>query len=127
MRCQNEECGDNTIVGEIGDDGKVSRRCHKCGAKWMPYAAAPAPVIAIEEQPAKPKGKPATVTVTSRNPSAAPKFNVLQAAKTRLRELDREIARLEKLKRERDQLARLLDAAKTTNGVKAIPLRRCAT
>lgn len=127
MRCTNEECGDNTIVSEIGDDGKVSRHCHKCGAKWMPYAAAPAPAVAIEEQAVKPKGKPATVTATTRHTSAAPKFNVLQAARARLRELDREIARLEKLKRERDQLARLLDAAKTTNGAKAIPLRRCAT
>lgn len=38
-------------------------------------------------------------------------FDVIKAAKARLRELDRQIRQLKKLEKEREQLKRLLDAA----------------
>lgn len=125
MRCANEDCGPNTIVGEISESGAPVRKCCKCGARWAPYVATTAP----EALPVagKPSAKLA-VKVAPQPVKPAAKFDVLKAARARLRELNTEIARLQKLTVERDQLARLLDAAKTPNGSKAaIPLRRCAT
>lgn len=119
MRCANPECGDNTIVAEIGENMSVSRRCAKCGTPWRATVAAvqlqPEP-----QQPAKPVAKKATSPLSG--------LDVIKAARARLRELNAEISRLKKLTAERDRLERLLTAAKTPNGTKAaIPLRRCAT
>ena len=55
--------------------------------------------------------------------SAVKPFNVIAAAKARVRELDAEITRLQKLKTERDQLKRLLAAATQKTGA-VVPLRK---
>lgn len=119
MRCNNPECGDNTIIGEISEGGKVVRRCAKCATPWREPAST---------QPAPPSAKAPAVYTPAKDLRQQKPLNVVQAARVRLRELNTELARMKKLERERDQLVRLLAAAKTPNGTKAaIPLRRCAT
>ena len=125
MRCNNPECGENTIIGEVSENGTVVRRCVKCATPWREQATSAA-IIA-------PVTKNASPYIAAKDPrqnqaANAEPINVIQAARARLRELNTELARMKKLTRERDQLVRLLAAAKTPNGAKAaIPLRRCAT
>lgn len=117
-------CENDSYSYELDEDCKLIPECLVCGRKGEPVESDPdlprnvlsrgtvpdtdgakkAPVAA-KGQPAKGKSRP---------------FNVLQAAKARLRELAKEIARLEKLKSERDELKRLVAAAQKPATVVAL-------
>lgn len=83
-RCPRAEC--NSLLGRPEPE---------------PEPSAEEPVIHVPQRPAqtKPKQVPAT-------------FNVVKAARARLREVERQIKRLRKLEKERDELKRLLSAAR---------------
>ena len=121
-------CGSPALTYELGEDPKLHGPCLVCGAKLLPeepnQQTTTNPFAA--EQPER--AQPTKQTVAASKRPIGEKFDVLKAARARLRELNSEIARLKKLTEERDQLKRLLEAAKKTTGAKgAVPLRRCAS
>lgn len=103
-------CGGESYGAVFTPDG-VLQRCNGCGALTKPEEAVPPqlPLQAIEEPslpPPPPQPSPAKPVI------ATGVGNVLANARARVRELNAEIKRLESLRKERDELTRLLAAAK---------------
>lgn len=125
MNCP--QCGsDNWIVelltGSDGGPAGLSNKCCQCNHAWRPDGAGNVAPRIERGQPvpihraASPQQK-ATRRVTAKS--------VVADAKQELKRLDKEIARLEKLKRQRAELARLLDAAKGSPST-VVELRRAS-
>lgn len=125
MICQADGCNGG-IVRDIGETGNIVAKCGKCGIVQHDQsgtgttAAPPVAPVTAKAAPYAASPMPLDMAKTAR-------FDVLKAAKARLRELNQEIARLQKLTKERDELKRLLDAAKSPKRNEAIKLRRVAT
>lgn len=104
MNCSG--CGhDVQPVTMFTPEGLVYRcprpECNSLLGRPEPEPSAEEPVVHVPHRPvqAKPKQAPAT-------------FNVVKAARARLREVERQIKQIRKLEKERDELKRLLSAAK---------------
>lgn len=128
------ECGSSAVTVELrtGSDGGpagVVNHCQECGRQWAvePFKAAGPqrqPGCSPIDAPCRPN-----IALTRKARQAEPKLterSLITQAKRQLRVLDKEIARLEKLKRQRAGLARLLDAA-NAEGPKVVPMRRTET
>jgi hypothetical protein len=126
MHCP--RCGPGTPISVemTPDRGKV-RICETCK---MPLDAAEAETVGYQAKGAAERARVAAppiqqalppAPVVRRTRSRSTNFDVLQAARAQLRELNREIKRLEKLRIKRDKLKRLLDAA---DGVKPVAVVR---
>lgn len=97
-------CQSERVSSDFGERGIVSK-CLDCEHKWSGNAQqAPRPVAVAPVRPV-----PVTVAVTA----TLSKQDILSRARSELKALNAEIRRLEKLKRQRDELKRLLAAAKT--------------
>ena len=122
MNCP--QCGsDNWIVelltGSDGGPSGLSNRCCQCQHAWRPDGAG-------NVAPRIERGQPVPIQRQQAPQKAARRVtakSVVADAKQELRRLDKEIARLEKLKRQRAELARLLDAAKGSPSA-VVELRR---
>lgn len=120
MNCSNPECGENTIITELTQQG-MKRRCCKCGAPvQMPVVehVATRPAPAELPRAATPRPTP-TVTLTTKS--------LVRDAKARIVELNRELKKLKLLTQERNELARLIKAAKqkpSDGGAVVRPLRK---
>lgn len=137
MACLNCQCEYSGV--EMTQQGMIET-CNGCGAV-IPKSDAPKvdktqPTVAVTNVP-HPfvllpddafKSEPARV----QRPAQAPRkvddkpLDVRKLARARLKELDREIARLTKLQRERDDLSRMLAASKQTDGPSVVPIRKLA-
>lgn len=128
MNCGNPACASDALTFEMDSECKLIPQCLVCN--WRGHAVdhdpeTPTNPFAAQttDEPAR-KHRHVQAQPVTPQPQAKPrKFNVLKEARARLRELNRDIARLEKLKRERDQLTRLLAAAKRDSGA-VVPLRK---
>lgn len=127
MNCSNPDCGENTIVSEFRPEGLV-RYCNRCKA---PVAAAQK----VAPQPAAPSGGIPPVGASATKPDLAlmraagqlTPTKITALARARIAELNREIKHLKSLVRERDELKRLLTAAKKKpqdGGAVVRPLRK---
>lgn len=118
-------CGTNAITYELDESGQLIPGCLVCGRKFPAADKHPdtgAPLAQTQQElPPKPQPRPLPPAAKKAEP-----FDVIASAKARLRELNTEIRRLQKLTRERDQLARLLAAAKKTTDQKVTPIRRAS-
>lgn len=122
MNCS---CGSSAVTVELrtGADGGpagIVHRCQECGNQWQADAFKP-PTPAAQSlplaKPTRPVAKPAlTRKLTDRS--------LISEAKSEVKRLNREIAKLEKLKRQRDELVRLLGAANSSGGPRVVPLKR---
>lgn len=115
-------CGSDAFSYEMDEECRLVPVCLVCQARGTAVDVDP-------DTPANPlaTAQARSVAAQPNTKQAPPKktapFNVLAAAKARVRELNREIARLEKLTVERDQLKRLLAAANQKTGA-VLPLRK---
>lgn len=73
--------------------------------------AAPAASVVPDRKALEPSRKASSIEAPAA--SAGKPLNVCKLARARLKEIEREIKRLQSLEKERDELRRLLDAAKT--------------
>lgn len=78
--------------------------------------------ISAERDPSKPL-QPAPAVATNVGTLPLRPVNLLRAARARVKEINRELKRLGSLKQERDELERLLRAAKGSKTAKVIQLR----
>jgi hypothetical protein len=109
-------CGsDNWVVelrtGADGGPAGLQNKCCQCGHSWRPEGAGNVAPRIEQGQPASIRRAPPQPTAQKPQRRVTAK-SVVSDAKQELRRLDKEIARLEKLKRQRAELARLLEAAK---------------
>lgn len=114
-------CGCTAIAYEMDEDCKLVPECLSCHSKGTAVESDPGtptnPLAVAQTAPKVAAGKPSAASLAGTNKRAPlESFDVVRAAKARVRELNREIARLEKLKTERDQLKRLLVAANQKTG-----------
>lgn len=121
------QCQGHQLASEFGPGG-ITYRCltDGCGCQFKDNPALdlidePAPAPALRPAPKAPVAPAAPQATTA---ALTPK-NILKLARARMRELNKEIARLTALKAERDQIKRLLAAAnQTTDGQTNVrPLR----
>lgn len=104
-------CGENTIISSFTPAGLV-RACSNCGLRVATVDRATALQTPAQQEPAAP------LVVSRTQPRAQPvekpvkTQSILQQARARVAELEREIKRLERLRAERDELKRLLAASK---------------
>lgn len=96
-------CGSEKVSVDFGERGKVFA-CLACEHHWT---TAQIEAASVAQQA---KREPAQVATAAQ--PLAPK-NILVQARAELRRLNVEIKRLERLKRQRDEIKRLLAAAKT--------------
>ena len=106
MNCPH--CKSPHTTTEVGAECQIIHACVECDARWNPPAEdeqeTPRATVATPQRPAMAPQRP-SASLTPRN--------IIKLSRERLRELDREIKRLESLKKERDEIKRLLAAAKT--------------
>ena len=120
MNCSNSECGENSLITELTLQG-LKRRCFKCGTPvQMPAVEQVATRAALDEphRVAAPRPTP-TGTLTTKS--------LVRDAKARIVELNREIKKLKLLTQERNELVRLIKAAKqkpSDGGAVVRPLRK---
>jgi hypothetical protein len=110
MDCHNPDCGENSIVSKFTASGIV-RYCVRCNA---PLATQPVK-LNIDEQPdeSRPVSRqPVAAQVKSQPRKAITPASIVRDARARIAELNREIKHLKSLTKERDELKRLLAAAK---------------
>lgn len=118
-------CGDNTIISSFTPAGLV-RLCSKCGLKVATVDRAEAVRGQAPVAPVAPTATPTRPHVMPEPKPTKPR-SVLRQARARVTELNREIKRLERLRTERDELKRLLAAAKkpsTESGAVVRSLRK---
>lgn len=122
MICQG--CGGTSFGAEFTPEGPRSK-CNQCGNLFQFSDGQAVETTAQREQPAqqeRPKTQPAKLTKPA---LAVAGINIVASARQRIRELNAEIKRLESLRKERDELQRLVKAAKTKpkGGAIVRPLR----
>ena len=122
MNCS---CGSEAVTIELrtGADGGpagIVNKCHECGNQWQGESfktPTPSPQTATVNRAAAVAVKPGlSRKLTDRS--------LVSEAKLEIKRLNREIARLEKLKRQRDELVRLVGAATSSGGPRVVPLKR---
>jgi len=124
-------CGSDALTYELSEDSRIEGKCLVCGAKLqteMDNLSVQNPLGAVtQNEPAVTARKASTGIATVSNTTSEP-LDIVKAARSRMRELNAEIKRLTKLTHERDQLKRLLEAAKKPTGARgAVQLRRCGS
>lgn len=114
------QCQGAQLASEFGPGG-ITYRCLAPGCECQ-FKDNPALDFIDEPAPAParrpvPKAQPVAPIVSQATTAALTPKNILKLARARMRELNKEIARLTALKAERDQIKRLLAAAtQTTDG-----------
>jgi len=106
-------CGEDRAVSVTMDASLTPVRMCDKGHRLVVASTAPKPAPI----------KPTPVSVTFK-PGALKPIDVVKLAKARLREVNREIARLGKLTKERDELARLIEASKPSASVRPLKVAR---
>jgi|GEM_PF-2835252 hypothetical protein len=115
-------CGSESF-GAVFTNGAVRNRCNGCGNLFAPEVTEqPGPT---EEQEPRPIPAPVLRAVTAPQ-QAAPlsTTSLLKSARARARELTREINRLKALTKERDELRRLIAAAKQPSPKRTATVRQ---
>lgn len=127
---QNCACGSPHVTVQLrtGMDGGPAGMmcvCQECGASWQPEPFKPSQPISAPQLATEPLQQNKTVsTQVVAKPKRVTRRNLLADARRQIKEMDAEIARLEKLRRERDELVRLVNAAKSSDGPKVVAMRR---
>jgi hypothetical protein len=121
MNCINPDCGENTLVTELTPQG-LKRKCCKCGAPaFIPEQSAQQHQAPIVSAPAR------VAAVATKKLSQLTTKSLVRDARARIVDLNREIKHLKSLTKERDELKRLLKAAKQKpldGGAVVRPLRK---
>lgn len=115
-------CGSESF-GAVFTGGAVRHRCNGCGNLFTPEVTEqPGPT---EEQELRPIPAPVPRAVAAPQ-QVAPlsTTSLLKSARVRVRELTREINRLKALTKERDELRRLIAAAKQPSSKRGATIRQ---
>jgi hypothetical protein len=117
-------CGGTSFGAEFTSEGPRSK-CNQCGNLFR-FDDGQAVVSTVSREPPEQRELPRPQPVKqSKATTPIAGVNIVASARQRIRELSAEIKRLESLRKERDELQRLVKAAKTKPKGSAIvrPLR----
>jgi len=111
-------CGSTHVSVEFDENGLINA-CVECERRWKAHDLPRDDAAPPESVRTSPKRAPLVTQRKTTNPKT-----LIQQAKARVAELDREIKRLTRLVQERDELKRLLLAAKPSGEAANVrPLR----
>lgn len=120
-----DHCGSDALTYELDEDCKLLPTCLACGCRGAATEKDPdVPTNPLSMAAAQPRALSTTKRKRLPHLASSQPFNVLAAAKARVRDLEREISRLKKLENECGQLKRLLAAAKLSKSGAVLPLRK---
>jgi rubredoxin len=111
-------CGSDSF-GAVFTAGVVRHRCNGCGNLFDAEQTAPSAAAPSAAKPSVERRPVETPTAAAMAPAS-----LLKSARARVRELTREINRLKALTKERDELRRLIAAAKQPSPKRTATVRQ---